>query len=52
MGTFNTATMTRVAGFNTNRTYDPRLADNPPPTFPETNDFRVVSYQKDVAPLP
>ena len=52
MGTFNTATMTRVSGFNTNRTYDPRLADNPPPTFPETNDFRVVSYQKDVAPLP
>jgi hypothetical protein len=52
MGTFNTATMTRISGFNTNRTYDPRLADNPPPTFPETNDFRVVSYQKDVAPLP
>ena len=44
--------MTRVSGFDTNRTYDPCLADNPPPPFPETNDFRVVSYQKDVAPLP
>lgn len=52
MGTFNTTTMTRISGFNTFRNYNPDLGENPPPTFPDTNDFRVVSYQADVRPLP
>ncbi|MGC4044223.1 MAG: hypothetical protein QM758_10530 [Armatimonas sp.] len=52
MGTFNTATMTRISGFNTARTYDSRLADSPPPAFPDTNDYKVLSYQADMPVMP
>ncbi len=52
MGTFSTTLMTQTTGFHTTRTYDPRLAEAPPPTFPDTNDYKILSYQADVSPLP
>lgn len=52
MGTFNTTTMARISGFNTTRTYDSRLAESPPPAFPETNDYKVLSYQTDMPIMP
>ena len=51
-GVFNSSSTTLVAGLMERHTYDARLGDNPPPTFPETNEYQIISYQVDIPPLP
>ncbi len=36
-----------VTGYSKNYSYDPRMADNPPPYFPTTGQFDVITWQSD-----
>jgi Tfp pilus assembly protein PilX len=46
VGTFNAATGQTATGFTKKYSYDPRMADNPPPYFPTTNKFDNISWKR------
>ncbi|MHB9026028.1 MAG: hypothetical protein ACYC7E_17960 [Armatimonadota bacterium] len=45
VGTFNTQTNQSVTGYSKNYNYDPRMVDYPPPFFPKTYQYDVISWQ-------
>ena len=45
VGQFSGSTLT--SGYSKNYHYDPRMADSPPPFFPTTGQFDIVSWQCD-----
>lgn len=45
VGTFNQSTNTLSTGYNKNYNYDPRMVDSPPPFFPTTGQYDVLSWQ-------
>jgi hypothetical protein len=43
---------TLLAGYEEERTYDPRLQTNPPPYFPTTgNKYSILSWSEDASPF-
>ncbi len=46
VGTFNTTTGQIVTGYAKDYYYDPRLADMPPPYYPTTGLYDVLSWQR------
>lgn len=44
VSTFNSSNVLQT-GYNKNYIYDPRMADNPPPYFPTTGQYDVLSWQ-------
>lgn len=47
VGTFNPRTNTKVSGYTKDYQYDARLMTNPPPFYPTTGDYVIVSWQED-----
>ena len=47
VGTFNPSTNTKVSGYTKNYQYDARLMTNPPPFYPTTGDYVIVSWQEE-----
>lgn len=45
VGTFNPSTGTASSGYAKNYSYDPRLANYPPPFFPTTGTYERLSWQ-------
>ena len=45
VGTFNPSTYAQVTGYSKNYVYDPRMANTPPPYFPTTGGYDVLSWQ-------
>jgi len=45
IGTFNPNNNVQVSGYNKNYRYDPRMVDSPPPFFPTTGAYDVLSWQ-------
>lgn len=50
-GIFNGSTLQFIAGFNVHYSYDARLAGSPPPFFPTSGQYTVLSWQRVAAPL-
>ncbi|MFH1854586.1 MAG: hypothetical protein ABH815_04665 [Candidatus Omnitrophota bacterium] len=46
VGTFNPATNSRISGYSKDYQYDPRLITNPPPFYPTTGDYVVVTWRE------
>jgi hypothetical protein len=46
VGTFNPTTGATVSGYAKNYSYDPRMADNPPPFFPTTGAYDQLSWRR------
>jgi len=46
VGTFNGGTGQILTGYAKDYSYDPRLMDNPPPSFPTTGDIDKLSWQE------
>lgn len=46
VGTFNPTTGATVTGYAKNYSYDPRMADNPPPFFPTTGGYDQLSWRR------
>jgi hypothetical protein len=46
VGTFNPTTGATVTGYAKNYSYDPRMADNPPPFFPTTGTYDQLSWRR------
>lgn len=45
VGTFNPSTGQTVTGYSKNYTYDPRLAEYPPPYYPTTGQYERLSWR-------
>ena len=45
VGTFNSSTGNMTTGFAKNYSYDPRLAEDPPPYFPTTGTYERLSWR-------
>jgi len=45
VGTFNPYNNVQVSGYNKNYRYDGRMVDHPPPFFPSTGGYDVLSWQ-------
>ena len=45
VGTFNAATNNQISGYNKNYRYDARMMNAPPPFFPTTGQYDVLSWQ-------
>jgi hypothetical protein len=45
VGTFDQSTNTLLTGYSKNYVYDPRLGSAPPPFFPITGAYDVLSWQ-------
>jgi hypothetical protein len=45
VGTFSSTTGSQVSGYNKDYRYDTRMPDSPPPYFPTTGQYEVVSWQ-------
>ncbi|MBU3911214.1 MAG: hypothetical protein KKD90_01365 [Candidatus Omnitrophica bacterium] len=46
VGTFDPATNTRISGYSKDYQYDARLMTNPPPFYPTTGDYVVVTWRE------
>ncbi|MBU0759509.1 MAG: hypothetical protein KKC66_01175 [Candidatus Omnitrophica bacterium] len=46
VGTFNPATNSKVSGYSKDYQYDARLMTNPPPFYPTTGDYVVVTWRE------
>ncbi len=47
VGTFNPSTNTKVSGYTKDYQYDSRLGTNPPPFYPSTGDYVIVSWKEE-----
>lgn len=47
VGTFNPDTNTKVSGYSKNYLYDSRLMTSPPPFYPTTGDYVMVSWREE-----
>ncbi|MBU4589880.1 MAG: hypothetical protein KKG01_03045 [Candidatus Omnitrophica bacterium] len=47
VGTFNASTNTKVSGYTKDYQYDTRLMTNPPPFYPTTGDYVIVSWEEE-----
>jgi len=47
VGTFNPSTNTKVSGYTKDYQYDARLMTDPPPFYPTTGDYVVVTWQEE-----
>lgn len=47
VGTFNSSTNTKVSGYSKDYQYDARLMTEPPPFYPTTGDYVIVSWQEE-----
>jgi hypothetical protein len=45
-GTFNPETNNKISGYSKNYQYDVRLITNPPPFYPTTGDYVVVTWRE------
>jgi hypothetical protein len=45
VGTFNGFNGQKVSGYSKSYTYDSRLLNNPPPFFPTTGDYLILSWE-------
>ncbi len=46
VGTFNSNTNTKLSGYSKDYQYDPRLLENPPPFYPTTGDYVVLTWEE------
>lgn len=46
VGTFNSSTNAKVSGYSKDYNYDSRLMTNPPPFYPTTGDYVVISWRE------
>lgn len=46
VGTFNPETNSRISGYSKDYQYDARLMTNPPPFYPTTGDYVVVTWRE------
>jgi hypothetical protein len=46
VGTFDSSTNTKTSGYSKDYQYDSRLMANPPPFYPTTGDYVVISWRE------